>query len=31
LGEELEIARERYEHVRELDRQIFEALREALR
>jgi SNF2 family DNA or RNA helicase len=31
LGEELEIARERYEHVRDLDRQIFEALREALR
>jgi SNF2 family DNA or RNA helicase len=31
LGDELEIARERYEHVRDLDRQIFEALREALR
>jgi len=31
LGEELEIARERYEHVRDLDRQIFEALREALK
>jgi superfamily II DNA or RNA helicase len=31
LGEELALARERYEHIRELDRQIFESLREAMR
>jgi superfamily II DNA or RNA helicase len=31
LGDDLEIARVRYEHVKDLDRQIFEALREAMR
>jgi superfamily II DNA or RNA helicase len=31
MGEDLEIARVRYEHIRDLDRQIFEALREAMR
>jgi SNF2 family DNA or RNA helicase len=31
LGEELALARERYEHIRELDREIFETLREARR
>ena len=31
LGDELEIARVRYENIKDLDRQIFEALREAMR